>query len=202
MKIAILGAGNVGATLGKRFAENGHDIYFGVPNPAKYEDESLSGKLGTVSEAAKDAEIILLPVPYNALSEAVKACGDVSGKIVIDATNPLGMTQNGLNLTIGFETSGAEKLQEIVPNAKVVKCFNQTGFENMANPNGSMMFVCGNDKEATDKVVNLAAEIGFEAMNIGDLSKARLLEPLAMLWIHLVFTSELKRNFAFSISHR
>lgn len=202
MKIAILGAGNVGATLGKRFAENGHDVYFGVPNPEKYQDKSLSGKLGTVSQATKDAEIILLAVPYNAVSEAVKAGGDVSGKIIIDATNPLGMTPNGLNLTIGFEISGAEKLEEIAPNAKIVKCFNQTGFENMANPKGSMMFVCGNDAEASETVCKLAEDIGFETLNIGDLTKARLLEPLAMLWIHLSISSELKRDFAFSISRR
>jgi hypothetical protein len=72
----------------------------------------------------------------------------------------------------------------------------------MAEPRNSMMFACGSDKEATDTVTNLAASIGFDAMNIGDLSKARLLEPLAMLWIHLAFSSELKRDFAFAIVRR
>jgi hypothetical protein len=65
-----------------------------------------------------------------------------------------------------------------------------------------MMFACGNDKEATDKVTQVASAIGFDAMNIGDLSKARLLEPLASLWIHLAFTSPLKRDFAFRIQRR
>jgi 8-hydroxy-5-deazaflavin:NADPH oxidoreductase len=199
MKIAILGAGNVGGTLGKRFAECGHEIYFGVPNPEKYEDESLPGRIGTVSHAANEAEIILLAIPYNAVAEAIKNCGDVAGKIIIDATNPLGMNLEGLNLTVGFETSGAEKLQQIAVGAKVVKSFNQTGFNIMANPNHSMMFVCGDDAEANETVRNLAAEIGFDAVTIGGLSKARLLEPLAMLWIHLSITNELKRNFAFSI---
>jgi 8-hydroxy-5-deazaflavin:NADPH oxidoreductase len=199
MKIAILGAGNVGGTLGKRFAECGHEIYFGVPNPEKYEAENLPGRIGTVPQAAKDAEIILLAIPYNAVAEAIKNCGDVSGKIIIDATNPLGMTPEGLNLTVGFETSGAEKLQQIAVGAKVVKSFNQTGFNVMANPNHSMMFVCGDDAEANETVRKLAAEIGFDTVTIGALSKARLLEPLAMLWIHLSITSDLKRNFAFSI---
>jgi 8-hydroxy-5-deazaflavin:NADPH oxidoreductase len=199
MKIAILGAGNVGGTLGKRFAECGHEIYFGVPNPEKYKAENLPGKIGKVSQAAKDAEIILLAVPYNAIDEAVKECGDVAGKIIIDATNPLGMTPDGLNLIVGFETSGAEKLQQIAVGAKVVKCFNQTGFNVMANPNHSMMFVCGDDAGANETVRQLAAEIGFDAVTIGVLSKARLLEPLAMLWIHLSISSDLKRNFAFSI---
>jgi 8-hydroxy-5-deazaflavin:NADPH oxidoreductase len=199
MKIAILGAGNVGGTLGKRFAECGHEIYFGVPNPEKYEAEILPGRIGTVLQAAKDAEIILLAIPYNAVAEAVNNCGDVSGKIIIDATNPLGMTPDGLNLTVGFETSGAEKLQQIAVGAKVVKSFNQTGFNVMASPNNSSMFVCGDNAEANETVRKLAAEIGFDAVTVGVLSKARLLEPLAMLWIHLSITSNLKRNFAFSI---
>lgn len=199
MKIAIIGAGNVGATLGKRFAEAGHEVFYGVRNPSEFDEKELGGKIGSNAEACKDAEVIILSVPYNAVAEAVKSCGEISGKILVDATNPLAMTENGLALTIGFETSGGEKLQEIAPNAKVVKCFNQTGFGNMAEPKNSMMFACGNDKEATDKVAELASAIGFDAMNIGDITKSRLLEPLAMLWIHLAFNSELKRDFAFSI---
>lgn len=199
MKIAVIGAGNVGATLGKRFAEVGNEVFFGVRNPSEFAGKDLGGKVGTNAEASKDAEIIVLSVPYDAVAAAIKSCGEISGKIVVDATNPLGMTEHGLNLTLGFETSGGEILQEIVPQAKVVKCFNTTGFGNMAKPNNSMMFACGNNKEATDKVAKLASDIGFDAMNIGDLSKARLLEPLAMLWIHLAFNSELKRDFSFSI---
>lgn len=185
--------------MGKRFAEVGNEIFYGVRNPLEYDEKELGGKVGTNVEASKDAEIVVLSVPYNAVEEAIKSCGDVAGKIVVDATNPLGMTPKGLALTMGFETSGGEKLQEIVPNAKVVKCFNTTGFGNMAKPNNSMMFACGNDKDATDKVTKLASSIGFDAMNIGDLSKSRLLEPLAMLWIHLAFNSDLKRDFAFAI---
>lgn len=192
----------MGATLGKRFAEVGHEVFYGVRNPSEFDEKELGGKIGSNSEACKDAEIIILSVPYNAVAEAVKSCGEISGKILVDATNPLAMTENGLALTIGFETSGGEKLQEIAPNAKVVKCFNQTGFGNMAKPENSMMFACGNDMEATDKVAELASAIGFDAMNIGDITKSRLLEPLAMLWIHLAFNSELKRDFAFSIVKR
>jgi predicted dinucleotide-binding enzyme len=202
MKIAIIGAGNVGATLGKRFAEVGHEIFYGVRDAGVFDEKVLGGKVGTNAEACQNAEIIVLSVPYKAVEEAVKSCGNIDGKILVDATNPLGMSENGLSLTIGFETSGGENLQNLAPNAKVVKCFNTTGFGNMAEPRDSMMFACGNDKEAADTVTNLAASIGFDAMNIGDLAKARLLEPLAMLWIHLAFTSELKRDFAFAIVRR
>lgn len=202
MNIAILGAGNVGATLGNRFAECGYSVSFGVPNPQKYTDRGLSGTIGTVAEVTQAAEIILLAVPSNAIEQAIKECGDLRGKILIDATNPLGMTEKGLALTVGFTTSGAEKIAALAPEAKLVKCFNQTGFGNMATPNGSVMFVCGNDPGANEIVRQLAAEIGFDAVSAGDLAQARLLEPLAMLWIHLAFTTELGRDFAFRIQRK
>lgn len=134
-----------------------------------------------------------------AAKSVVQECGGLSGKIVIDATNPLGMTPKGLNLIVGFTSSGAEEIAAAAPEAKFVKCFNQTGFTNMAEPRGSMMFVCGNDREANETVQQLAADIGFDAITIGDLTKARLLEPLAMLWIQLSATTDLKRDFAFRI---
>lgn len=206
MRIAILGAGMVGGTLGKRFAGTGHEVFFGVPNPAEYADQNLVGKVGTVAEAAQEAKMIVLAVPFAAIEDAIKECGDISGKIVVDCTNPLTKTADGLSLSLGFETSAAEKVAEFAAHAKVVKCFNQTGFNNMENPevNGvkSMMFVCGDDAQSSDTVRKLAESIGFDAVNAGGLKTARLLEPLAMLWIHLSMTSNLKRDFAFAILRR
>jgi predicted dinucleotide-binding enzyme len=198
MKIAIIGAGNVGKTLGNRFAENGHEIFYGVRNPEEFED--LNGKFVTNKKACESAEFIFLAVPFDAIESAIKSCGDLSDKIIVDVTNPLAFDGQNLNLTLGFETSGAEKIAKISGSEKVVKCFNQTGFNIMENPKGSMMFVCGNDLEANETIKNLATEIGYEAITIGDITKSRLLEPLAMLWIHLAGTTELKRDFVFKIS--
>jgi hypothetical protein len=111
----------------------------------------------------------------------------------------MGNSPLGLALTIGFNTSGAEKIAALAPDARLVKCFNQTGFGNMAEPRQSVMFVCGDDPSANETVRQLAAEIGFDAIAIGALDKARLLEPLAMLWIHLSFTTNLGREFAFRL---
>lgn len=203
MKITILGAGNVGGTLGRRFSEVGHEIFFGVPNPSEHADKKSFAQVGNVTEAAKGAEIILLAVPYDAVGDALQECGDLTDKIIIDATNPLTFADNKLSLTVGFETSGAEQVAAIATGAKVVKCFNQTGFGNMAKPDYEdgkpMMFVCGDDAEANETVRKLAEEIGFEAIDAGNLKIARLLEPLAMLWIHLSFTTDLKRDFAFGL---
>lgn len=203
MKIAILGAGNVGGTLGRKFAEVGQKIYFGVPNPSEHADKKSFAEVGSVAEAAKDAEAILLAVPYEAVADALRECGDLTDKIVIDATNPLIFADDKLSLTIGFETSGAEKTAALAKGAKVVKCFNQTGFGNMEQPQyaggSSVMFVCGDDAEANEKVRHLGESIGFEAVTAGNLEVARLLESLAMLWIHLSFTTDLKRKFAFAL---
>ncbi len=202
MKIAILGAGNVGATLGTKFSAAGHDVVFGVRNPAKSRDEIADAKFDTVAEAARDAEVIILAVPYGAVESALRDCGDVAGKIVVDATNPLTMTDKGLALTCGYNTSGAEQIAPLAAGAKLVKCFNSTGFGNMADPRQTMMFVCGDDADANEKVRRLAEEIGFDAISIGDLTKSRLLEPLAMLWIHLAYSTDLTRDFAFQIFRR
>lgn len=126
MKIAILGAGNVGGTLGRKFAEAGHAIYFGVPNPSEHADKKSFAKVGNVADAAQDAEAILLAVPYDAVADALRECGDVTGKTVIDATNPLKFADGKLSLTIGFETSGAEKVAALAVGAKIVKCFNRS----------------------------------------------------------------------------
>jgi hypothetical protein len=138
-------------------------------------------------------------VTYNAVEQAVKDCGELQGKILIDATNPLGMTDRSLALTTGLSTSGAEKIAALAPAARLVKCFNQTVFGNMAEPRQTAMFACGEDAGANETVRQLAAEIGFDAIAIGTLDKVRLLEPLSMLWIHLSFTTELGREFAFRI---
>lgn len=199
MKIAILGAKDVGRTLGKRFAEIGHDVRYGVRHPDAAEYSDLK-PIGTVAESASEAEMIVLAIPFDACESALSECGDLAGKIIVDATNPFAMGERGLTLKLGFDTSAAEQIAKFTGDGKLVKCFNSTGWGNMLNPRGSMMFVCGNDAEANETVRKLAEDIGFDALNIGDITRARILEPLAELWVHLAFTTSLGRNFAFSIS--
>lgn len=113
MKIAIFGAGNVGTALASRFAGQGHDVVFGVPHPAgektlatlgRLRDEVTSGSFSAtvVMDAAQQAEIIVLATPSSATETAVKEAGDLGGKILVDATNPVVFGQNGLELTTGF----------------------------------------------------------------------------------------------------
>jgi 8-hydroxy-5-deazaflavin:NADPH oxidoreductase len=200
MNIAVLGAGHVGSTLGKRFSQSGHQVRYGVPDPAKHRD------LGAVSvkEAASPAEVVVLAVPWPAAESAVKAAGDLTGKVVVDCTNPLKPDLSGLAL--GFSESAAERVAGWARGAKVCKAFNTTGADNMANPTfgdrKAVMLVAGDDVAAKTRVLSLGSSIGFEAVDAGPLAAARLLEPLAMLWIHLAYTMGMGTGFAFGLFRR
>ncbi len=205
MKIAIIGAGNAGRTLGLAWARRGHQITFGVRHPADERMQALLHEEGainvqTVPEAAEVSGAVVLCTPWTAAQQAVRSCGDLSGKILIDCTNPLKKDFSGLD--IGFDTSGAEQIAKWAPKAQVFKTLNQIGFNKMDNPvfgSGTpVMFVCG-DGSKKFMVINLVKELGFDAVDAGGLSIARLLEPFAMLWIHLALVQGMGREIGFSL---
>jgi NADPH-dependent F420 reductase len=210
VKIAIIGAGNVGSTLGRAWANKGHDIFFGVRHPKDDKTRQLVQSLGnkaqagTVAEAAAFGEVVVLATPWPATEAAVRAAGNLQSKIVIDCTNPLKQDLSGLEL--GFSTSGAEQVAQWAKGATVFKVFNTTGSNNMADPviNGirTVMFVCGDDEAAKPVVMQLAADIGFDAVDAGKLEQARLLEPWAMLWISLAYGRGMGRDFGFALLRR
>ncbi|HXX51261.1 MAG TPA: NADPH-dependent F420 reductase [Xanthobacteraceae bacterium] len=209
MKIAVIGAGSVGGTLGRRWAELGHTVCFGVRDVADADAKALVGRikgdarLAGVSDAANDAEVVVLATPYAANPAAIAAAGDLSGKVLIDVTNPIGA---GFSLAVGFSTSGAEEVAKLAPRARVYKAMNQVGFEVMADPTFAagkpVMFVAGDDAAGKKVVLELVSALGFEAIDAGELAIARLLEPYAMLWIHLMARRNQGRNFAFSLLRR
>ncbi len=210
MRIAIIGVGNVGSTLGKGWAAKGHQIVYGVRNPgdAKVEDvvKATGGKAraATVKDAASAADIVLLAIPWGAAREVIKQAGDLTGKIVIDATNPLRPDLSGL--VLGHNTSAGEEVARWAAGAKVVKAFNTTGAQNMANPQfggqSASMFLCGDDAAAKKTVATLAEALGFEPVDAGPLAQARHLEPLAMLWITMAYAHGHGPNIAFKLLRR
>jgi predicted dinucleotide-binding enzyme len=141
-------------------------------------------------------------VPFAVAAEVIAAAAGFAGEILIDATNPLGVGESGLGLTVGFATSGAEQIAAWAPRAKVFKTFNQTGFENMAAARSyaarPVMFVAGDDAAGKAVVLALVDDVGFDAVDAGGLRAARLLEPLAMLGIELARKGGLGPDFAFS----
>jgi len=212
MKIAIIGAGNVGGTLGTRWAKNGHVVTFGVRNPGDEKVKKLlrdagnNARAAMIGEAVKDASVVVLATPWDGAQSALQAAGSLKGKILIDATNPLTMRSEGLRLVLGHTTSAGEQVAFWANGARVVKAFNTTGAKNMADPKfgsqSASMFVCGDDAEARSTVMKLAEELGFEAVDCGPLSAARYLEPMAMLWIHLCVGLGRGPDFAFKIVKR
>src|SRR5215831_5060516 len=131
MKIAVLGAGNVGGTLGKAFASVGHDIFFGVRNPEDKKNKKLidsigsnNASVGTVVDAVHSADVVVLATPWNAARAALQSADNITDKIVIDCTNPL--KEDLSRLVIGHTTSAAEQVAQWAVGAKVCKAFNQT----------------------------------------------------------------------------
>ena len=209
MKIGIIGSGNVGGTLGSRWAHAGHTVTFGTRNRVSPEITALlesapGSRAATSQEAAAECDVILLSTPWPATREILASVGSLAGKVVIDATNPLLPGLAGLE--VGTDNSAAELVASWAPGARVVKAFNTIGSNIMANPDfgGSraLLFYCGDDADAKATVHALATEIGFDAEDAGPLKNARLLEPFAMLWISRAFTPGHGGEFAFQILRR
>jgi 8-hydroxy-5-deazaflavin:NADPH oxidoreductase len=206
MDIVIVGAGNVGLALAEAWRKAGHAITFAVRNPADSKAAGLKNQgfgVSAIAGAGGLSEVIVLALPWNAVATSVPALGPVAGKIIIDATNPL--TAN-LDLAIGHTDSAGEAVARLAPHARVVKAFNTTGANNMADsryPAGKpLMPVAGDDAEAKKVVMGLAAEIGFDPIDTGPLAMSRHLEPMAMVWIKLAFAQKLGRDFAFALLRR
>ena len=220
MRIAIIGAGHVGGTLGRRWAtSNGahHTVTFGIRAGDEVDpqlDEFIEGsgsaaRAASVPDAARGAEVVVFAVPWKAARDAVQSAGQLAAKIVIDCTNPFAPGLTGLDVPAGG--SGAEEVASWAPGARVVKAFNTTGFNIMANPafpeGPATMFYCGDDASAKRAVHGLAAELGFDPIDAGPLSRARVLESMALLWVSLAMGgvsggTELGRDIAFRLARR
>ncbi len=208
MKISIIGMGHVGKALGYRWNEGVHEVMFGVRKPEAdhvvVDPKHKAVKVATVDAALNWGELVVLATPYEAALALMASCGPLTDKVIVDATNPLAPGLTGLS--VGGETSGAEEIQKLQPQAHVVKCFNTTGFNNMQNPvyndQKSVMFLCGGDAVAKASVKLLSDELGFDTIDAGPLSMAHYLESLAMLWIKLAYVQGHGREFAFAIHKR
>lgn len=190
MRIAIIGAGNVGGTLGRRWAQAGHDILFGARDPGSAKTREIVASCGgraratSPAEAAARADVVVLAVGWHVVQPVVESLGDLAGKIIIDCTNPL---DENLQLIHGHHSSGGEMIADLAVGARVVKAFNTVTWEVMADPDfgdePATMFYCGGDSASAEVVETLIRDIGMEPCNVGGLEMCRYLEPLAMIWI-------------------
>ena len=209
MKIGIIGCGNVGGTLGKRWAQNGHDVVFGSRDPNSEKMQTLVKQAGSKAtgasnvEAVSASEILLVSTPWRATQTVLTSLGKLSNKIVMDATNPVLPTLDGVS--VDQTTSAGEQVQAWT-GAKVVKVFNTVGANIMADPSFKegppVMFYCGDDAAAKATVASLVDELGFKAVDAGPLKQARILEYFALLWISLAMKQGFGRDIAFRFLRR
>lgn len=210
MKIAVLGTGRVGGILGGRWAQAGHAVTFGSRDPSSQKVRDWLAKLASPPpvtshvEAARDAEILLLAVPWQCAQEVLAELGDLAGKTIIDCINPL--TSDFKGLDVGHSTSAAEQIAQWASGAHVVKAFNSVSAATMANPlygeQRATLFYCGDSADAKSQVRQLVSELDFEPVDAGPLRIARYIEPLAMLYIHLAVFERWGSNCAFKIVKR
>jgi hypothetical protein len=206
LRIAIIGTGKVGSAIARGLKGKRHNVVLGAREPQAADVVALAAETGvaamTPEAAAAAGDLVILALPWGVAEAAVKALGPLSGKTVIDCMNPLGMIGGALGLTVGHSTSGGEIVQGWLPGAHVVKTLNQVGAEIMARNDHlalrPVMFMAGNNAGAKAQVATLLADLGFEALDAGDLTKSRLLEPFGMVWINQALFRGKGRSWAFA----
>lgn len=205
MRIAIIGAGNVGRALGAVWHQAGHEIVWNLRDPSDPKYDDLPGeKLKAVGRGLIKSDVTVLAVPWHAVEDVAETIGKDFGGILVDCTNPITEDFSGLD-TKGAH-SGAAYIKSLLPKARVVKAFNQTGAANMADADYAsgqpLSLVCSQDDVAASVVRQLSEDIGFDTVVVRGLEHARELEELAWLWISLAMKQGHGPNFAFAMIRR
>lgn len=196
MNIAIIGTGNVGLGLAQVFSKTRHSVVFGARTVAQGQasaqkfntDTGMNVRGSDVPEAVRQADVVILAVPYGAVKDVLSVTGDLTGKVVIDATNPL--TDDYMGLTLGFTTSAAEEIQRLAGKAPVVKAFNTVFAQVYAQgprfgDTPAQVFIASDNADAKQVASRLVSDAGFAPVDVGPLKNARYLEPLGELNIQL-----------------
>ena len=207
MNIAFIGIGQVGSALAGQLLGLGHPVTIAARDRNSDKVKAALAKypnlqVAAISEAIATAEIVFLATPFSANQTALAEAGDLSGKILVDCTNPVGA---GFTHGLNNEQSGGEFVQNLVPNTKVVKAFTIYGFENFENNTypgyGDLkpaMLIAGNDPDAKQVVANLCIEMGWEPVDTGNLAMSLHLEHMTLLWIKMARLQGLGSGFVWA----
>jgi len=189
MKVTLIGSGNMGSGLAKQITKAKHTL--AITGRSVSKAQALTRTVGATfkdNAAAEGADLVIVAVPYGEAVVALRAVGNLDGKVIVDITNPL--TADYMGLTIGHSTSAAEEIQKAFPKANVVKAFN-TVFAQILVEGPKLagatvpVFYAGDDAAAKETVKALISSIGFAPVDAGGLKNARYLEPLGGLNIYL-----------------
>jgi len=199
MRIAILGAGNVGGGLGKAFAAVGHDVVFGVRDPESTKTQAALAEIpeaavASPADAVEGADAIVFALRPVAINSTIAELPSLAGRVVIDAMNRFEAEPTAHSTT--------QDLAALLPGAKLAKAFNTTGFENYttaaARTVPAAIFVAGDDPDAKRLAMALASEIGFRPEDAGGLANAKVLEEMVKVWMALALVHG--RTVAFAVS--
>jgi predicted dinucleotide-binding enzyme len=201
LKIAVLGAGNIGGTLGKKWSAAGHKVYFGVNDPDGKHAQTIrtelgdSAMIGTIEEALQGAPgVVLVALPGGVVeSIAQEYAAQLDGRVIIDAANRMGAdTMHSL-----------APFQQYAPQAQIYRAFNSLGWENFAEPvfDGVQadLFYCGPDVETRGTVEQLISDVGLRPVYLGGSEQMGLLDSIASLWFTLALGQKKGRHIAFKV---
>jgi hypothetical protein len=202
MKVLVIGTGNMGAGFVKQLTAAGHQVSVTARDTAKAQAVAQQFGAAAVPAAGSAASVdaIVLATPYVEAVAALRAVGDLSGKTVIDITNPL--TPDYMGLTLGHITSAAEEIAKAVPGAEIVKGFNTVFAQVLAEgaefggDQKVTVFVASDSERAKQTARALAESMGFRVMDAGGLQNARYLEPVAGLNIYFGYGAGLGTGIA------
>lgn len=190
--IAIIGTGDVARALGPSFAAQGHTVVYGSREPDRDSVRGLVSETGNGASATMpavavvDADIVVLAVPGLLVGEITRDLGDLTGKIIIDPTNPLEFEPLSLRHENG--QSNAELIQSVAPGAHVVKAFNTLNWSVMVDPESAggpvSIPLAGDDVDAKRAVASLVAALGLDPIDVGGLGNARWVEGLSVLLLN------------------
>jgi 8-hydroxy-5-deazaflavin:NADPH oxidoreductase len=203
LRIAVLGAGNIGGTLGRKWAAAGHKVAFGVNDPASTRAQALRAELGnkvtigSVADALTAGNVVVMAFPGTAMDETITTyAAQLDGKIIIDAANRMG----------GGPMNSFATFQARTPHARVFRAFNSLGWENYADPvfNGIQadLFYCGPDGDAREMVEQLITDVGLRPMRLGDIDQVGLVDSVSQLWFALALRQGKGRHLAFKALSR
>ena len=183
MEIGILGSGGVGRALAAGYARHGHRVRIGTRQAA------VEGvPTGSPADVVRIAEVVVLAVNGRVAVDLVRSVGgQLEGKILVDATNPLEPSHHGMGLFVGGTDSLGEQVQRAVPATRVVKAYNTVGNALMVDPDlpggPPTMFIAGDDPHAKATVAGLLEETGWDVADLGGIESSRWLEAMALAWV-------------------
>jgi len=188
MRIAVIGKGNIGGTLGGKWRAAGHDVVYGS------RDGSGEGPGGapvrSIGDALKDAGVVVLAVPGQAVPDVVRELSAaLAGKVVIDAVNRMGAPE--------FDSRAL--IADAAPTARYVRAFNSLGWENFADPPPGANLFFAADPQARAVAEELIRAVGLEPAFVGDATATATVDALLPLWFSLVRQNGGNRRLALRI---